>query len=688
MDQDNAIELRNVSKSFRVEVEDLVKKTKIFNRTPTKMVEHKVIDDLTLNVRKGDVLGIIGGNGAGKSTLLSLIARIMEPDSGTIARNGKIATILELGMGFHPDLSGRENIYLKGELYGFSRSEIDKKIEGIIDYSGIRNYIDNPVRTYSSGMSGRLAFAIMVNVESDIMLVDEILSVGDSAFSYKAREHFKKMAQSKKTVIIVSHHLELLESLCSRVIWLESGKILKDGTADYVCAEYRKYMEEDPNLIQDLATIGNAHYQYKFALMYKNGMCVHKDDQQFLYWLNQAVIQGYVPAILEYADYLYGIDKKEEALSYYNIASTKGDGTSRNRISRLNVPASYKDLIIDYYERNNPNLNGVQLYHYASVILKNAMGDDEKRKAFDLFIKSVDKDNADSAYQVALMYQNGIGVAKNEFEAIRYLKMAAKAKHIAALMLLSSYYDVGRYVKKDPKKAFELMSSAAEMGNPQAIFNVAKMYQDGIGTNQNMDLAQQFYVKYHECQLSYYYSLIVSEGNSVPVETKIQLFKKLAQFNNTNALANLINVYASGQITDGSIRDEAISGLESLAGTGNLYAIRTLGSIYHEGRGVPADPSKAEFWYKKGESMGDGICRNSLGDLYRAAGRTDDAVKLYREAGKQGIFSALNTLYSLCASGQITDGSIRDEAISGLESLAGTGNLYAIGILKKIQNDK
>jgi ABC-2 type transport system ATP-binding protein len=185
---DNAIELRNVNKSFTIVKKNgkkLIKEKKI----------HNVLNNITFDVPYGTVLGIIGRNGCGKSTLLSIIARIIEPDSGTVKINGKIASILELGMGFHSDLSGRDNIYLKGELYGFSKKIIDSKVEQIINYSELGEYIDNPVRTYSSGMVGRLAFSIMVNVDADIVLVDEVLSTGDVACAMKAEEHGKRMSK-------------------------------------------------------------------------------------------------------------------------------------------------------------------------------------------------------------------------------------------------------------------------------------------------------------------------------------------------------------------------------------------------------------------------------------------------------------------------------------------------------------
>lgn len=165
MDPNNAIEIRDVDLTYTYTTLELNEKTPHLKKYIKTKTENHVLDKINLDVKKGEILGIIGTNGAGKSTLLSIMARILEPDSGTIHIDGKVATILELGMGFHADLSGRENIILKGELYGFSKKEMEAKTEQIIDYSGIRRYIDNPVRTYSSGMRSRLAFSIMIHVE-------------------------------------------------------------------------------------------------------------------------------------------------------------------------------------------------------------------------------------------------------------------------------------------------------------------------------------------------------------------------------------------------------------------------------------------------------------------------------------------------------------------------------------------
>ena len=289
MNPDSAIEIQNVSKiiSMRAHHEKNRGRFGLY-----KTLKKTVLEGVTLTIRKGEVVGVIGRNGSGKSTLLSIIAKIMEPTCGTITHNGKIATILELGMGFHPDMTGRENIYLKGQLYGFSKKEIDRRVDNIISYSGIGDQIDDPVKTYSSGMSGRLAFAIMANVDSDIMLVDEVLSTGDLAFSAKAKQHFKEVSTSGKTVLFVSHNLDAIESMCTRVIWIEKGSIIKDGAPKSICSEYKNYMENSLDVIEDFAKSGVADAQYKLSRLYMDGTHLKKDINLYEYWLKEAADQA------------------------------------------------------------------------------------------------------------------------------------------------------------------------------------------------------------------------------------------------------------------------------------------------------------------------------------------------------------------------------------------------------------
>lgn len=352
MDTKNAIELHDVTKTFKLDVEKNEGKESFFKRIQIQSIVKTVLDDVSLNIKKGEIVGILGRNGSGKSTLLSIITKIMEPEQGTIEINGKIAAILELGMGFHNDMSGRENIYLKGELYGFSKKQIDERIDKIIDYSDIREYIDNPVRTYSSGMTARLAFAIMVNVDSEILVVDEVLSVGDRAFSIKAREHFKKLATIGKTILFVSHQIEFIEQVCTRAVWLEKGKIIKDGPAKIICADFTKSMNNSLEILNDLAEAGVADSQYQSALYYRDGAEVEHNESLYQHWLHLAAEQGNIRAQVVWGDILYSKGKSEEAIEYYQSDANKGDSEARLKYSTYRECPNELKTIRDIFKQS------------------------------------------------------------------------------------------------------------------------------------------------------------------------------------------------------------------------------------------------------------------------------------------------------------------------------------------------
>ena len=195
--------------------------------------------DISFEVHQGEVVGIIGHNGAGKSTLLKLLSRITLPTEGTIKMRGKISSLLEVGTGFHPELSGRDNIYLNGAILGMRRHEVDAKLDEIIAFSGIKHHIDTPVKRYSSGMRVRLGFAVAAHLEPEILIVDEVLSVGDADFQRKSMGKMKQSAQSGRTVLFVSHNMTAMRALCSRVIWLERGRIRMQGPTEEVVAAYQ-----------------------------------------------------------------------------------------------------------------------------------------------------------------------------------------------------------------------------------------------------------------------------------------------------------------------------------------------------------------------------------------------------------------------------------------------------------------
>jgi lipopolysaccharide transport system ATP-binding protein len=196
------------------------------------------IRQITFEVEQGEVLGIIGRNGAGKSTLLKILSRITEPTEGRAILNGRVGSLLEVGTGFHPELTGRENIYLNGTILGMKKVEIDRKFDEIVEFSGIEKFIDTPVKRFSSGMFVRLAFAVAAHLEAEILLVDEVLAVGDAEFQKRSIGKMEDVARQGRTVLFVSHVMPMIQNLCQRVILIQEGQILKDGEPDEVIRSY------------------------------------------------------------------------------------------------------------------------------------------------------------------------------------------------------------------------------------------------------------------------------------------------------------------------------------------------------------------------------------------------------------------------------------------------------------------
>mgnify|MGYP000377961838 FL=1 len=240
-EETNRIIVENVYKSFDIYMDkanSLKEKLLFWNRN--KKERREVLKDINLTIKNGEAVGLIGVNGSGKSTLLKLMTKIIYPNKGKITINGKLTSLLELGAGFHPDFSGRENIYFNASIFGLTRSQIDERIDKIIEFSELGTYIDNPVRTYSSGMYMRLAFAVAINVDADILLVDEVLAVGDQHFQDKCIAKMKELKDEGKTMVFVTHSLGTVKDFCNRAIWLNNGEIKMDGNPDEVIEEYLK----------------------------------------------------------------------------------------------------------------------------------------------------------------------------------------------------------------------------------------------------------------------------------------------------------------------------------------------------------------------------------------------------------------------------------------------------------------
>ncbi|SCY96674.1 ABC-2 type transport system ATP-binding protein/lipopolysaccharide transport system ATP-binding protein [Paenibacillus polysaccharolyticus] len=240
-----AIKMKNVTMTYKLTEEKIDSFKEFFVKFLQRKIKYKefyAVKTLNLEIKKGERLGIIGHNGAGKSTLLKLISGVVKPTSGEVIVNGTIAPLLELGAGFDPDLTGKRNIYLNGAILGKSKKVLDEKLKEIIEYADLGEFINVPVKNYSSGMRARLGFAVATQINPDILIVDEILGVGDQNFRDKSTAKMKELINSGKTVLLVSHSLDQIQELTEKVIWLQNGEIKEYGASSLVCENYKKYM--------------------------------------------------------------------------------------------------------------------------------------------------------------------------------------------------------------------------------------------------------------------------------------------------------------------------------------------------------------------------------------------------------------------------------------------------------------
>lgn len=240
MNENLAIEFSEVSKRFKRGRKLLLKEALLEMFEPESTEWFWALKDVNFRIGKGETIGVIGPNGSGKSTLLKLISGFMVPDKGTVRVNGKVSPLIELGAGFHPELSGAENVFLNGVILGLTTKEVEKRFDSIVDFAEIRDFINTPVKHYSTGMYMRLGFSIAVHTDPDILLVDEILSVGDASFQ---RKSFNKMLEFKKkgiTIVFVSHNLRAVKEFCDRVVYLDGGQVRGDGEPDKIIEIYKR----------------------------------------------------------------------------------------------------------------------------------------------------------------------------------------------------------------------------------------------------------------------------------------------------------------------------------------------------------------------------------------------------------------------------------------------------------------
>jgi ABC-2 type transport system ATP-binding protein len=246
------VEAVNVSKKFRlVKERNNSLKATIMRGRRVVAEDFWALRDVSLGVRQGETFGLIGENGSGKSTMLKCLTKILRPDQGSVRIEGKVSALLELGAGFHPELSGRENVFLNGAILGLSQKELRNRFDEIVEFAGVEEFIDEPVKNYSSGMYVRLGFSVAINVDPDILFVDEVLAVGDEAFMRKCQEKFTELRQSGKTVVMVTHGMAAVQNLCDRAAWFSHGKLMKIDSAREVVEAYTETVQVDRRTDED-----------------------------------------------------------------------------------------------------------------------------------------------------------------------------------------------------------------------------------------------------------------------------------------------------------------------------------------------------------------------------------------------------------------------------------------------------
>ncbi|MDD6279095.1 MAG: ABC transporter ATP-binding protein [Ruminococcus sp.] len=356
------IEVRDVKKHFKVYFDKgHTFKEKILFRNRNRYEERAVLNGISFSVEKGEAIGLVGHNGCGKSTLLKLMTKIIYPDSGSIKIQGRISSLLELGAGFHPDMTGRENIYTNASIFGLTKKEIESRIDEIIEFSELEQFIDNPVRTYSSGMYTRLAFSVAINVDADVLLIDEILAVGDAAFQAKCFEKLLDIKSRGTTIVIVSHSLAQVEKICERSIWIDGGKIRMEGAPNEVHPEYLEYMGMKRRAINHSAaqnnTAGNGGDKSeeqpkefiaeitKAELTGENGndsgkfRTGEKVSLKIHYKADPSKLNGVLIGLMFYRNdklQCYGTNTQRERLTNFTL---KDEGTITCDIDRLNLVA-------------------------------------------------------------------------------------------------------------------------------------------------------------------------------------------------------------------------------------------------------------------------------------------------------------------------------------------------------------
>jgi len=719
-----AVRVINVNKSFTTmaETDDggLLKRRK-------KITKH-ILKDVNLDIKKGEVFGIIGRNGSGKSTTLNMISKIMKPDSGTIEINGKVASILELGMGFHNDLTGRENIYIKGTMYGLTRKQLDARLDNIVDYADIGEYIDLPMRVYSSGMRSRVAFSIMISVDADIIILDEVLATGDLAFNKKSRTHFSNLKLEGKTIILVAHSMSTMREMCDRVAWLDNGVIREVGPSNVVCGHYETELAESIDILTELAESGVPASQNTLGCMYRDGHRVEKDMGKAKYWFEEAAKRNYDIAKVNLADIIVtdeALENIDKAMDLYMSAAGRGNREARTKLSRLLTNES-RDIsmeVVNDFKELLSSANPQLYYEYADLILKTAWNNEGQREAFLWFEKASDYGHATAMYQIALMYRDGTGISQSDSEYINWLKKAARCGHAYSQLMLGNAYRDGIKVDHDIEEAFIWYKMAADNNNLDAIYQVAMMYRKGTGIHESREESDYWLKLYAQHGLnrqiniladSYannkngvfdiekgkkWYAVNAEHGygdskyrlgnilnSSEDMDERLMassILDEASKNENFQSTVQLFNLHALGEAEKSNLED-TISRLDELIEKGNMWSANTVGNIFADAKILEFDGTKSIEYLEKAAESNIVPAVYRLGIIYRdgilVEADYSESLKWFKKGALLKHVPSAISIVNMYLSGVVNQAAL-DYALKEIEKICRTGNTHAIRTL-------
>ncbi|MBE6525237.1 MAG: ATP-binding cassette domain-containing protein [Thermoplasmata archaeon] len=592
MDSHNSIEIRNLHKEYRIISQD----RKIPYRIPIlpKKRTNVVFDNLNLSVKKGEVLGVIGRNGSGKTTLLKLITKIVQPDSGTVETDGHVVSILELNLGFDPELSGYDNIFLICELHGMKKERVQGICDSIVRYSKLGDYIYNPVKTYSSGMRTRLSYAILTNINADIYLFDVGVGGGDVVFSNKIYGFIKRLTKSNKTVIICTHSLRSIENFCDRVVWIDNSKISMEGKPWEVCPIYKYQSIYSSDSVEAMGDADYPHALYNLALTDRDEGRMDNYKEK----IRRASIFDNPEALIKKADYIYAKGDVSEAEHFYRMASNHRNQEAYRKYGMIrgNINKEIESLI-SFYEKAAESGDPEIIFNYASLLDKIGIGDSDAEKAFSLYMIAYENGNTDACYNIAEMYMSGKGTFKSASESIKMYTIAATAGHMKSQIKLGKIYGKGLIVKRDLQQSLKWYLMSAEQGDAESQHIVARMYHDGLGTDINPEESKKWYARYVRNSLSDEYLIAVNKSELSKTDHGFDFesaTKHIEDTRNSKVIRN-INKAAKSHKTE----------------------LRKLADNYFYGNGVEIDYSKAFELYQQAASEGSADAMYSLAMMYK-----------------------------------------------------------------------